>query len=246
MNQFRLRAITNLHCNCNCQFCYQKRKEVAVLPLENLRNAVAGRRFARASVMGGETLLLKNAEEYVRIAADAAATVGLTTNGVLMDPVRAKGLAKAGVQELAVSVPSFAMYREITGADLHKTLANLEAARRYIPNVRVNITQNMYNMQAACGTPEIYLMIREVLQTGVGVVICEDITAGFEMDFPRYLDGAKLAKNEFGFETWEIEGYTFGFFHGADNYDGTDLIVTPVGNFDTWKGYCDAVGCEMR
>jgi hypothetical protein len=246
MNQFRLRVITNLDCNCRCVFCYQKRKDAVVLSKAALKDAVACRRFARASIMGGETLLLKDAEEYVRIAADVADTVGLTTNGTLLDAVRAKGLAKAGVQELAVSIPSFTNYRQITGADLYRTLANLDAARRYIPSVRVNITQNLYSMDATRGIPEIYLMIREVLKAGLGVVICEDITARFEMDFPRYLDGAEMVGSEFGFETWRYGDHTFGFFHGADNYDGTDLVVTPVGNFDTWKGYCDAVGCEMR
>jgi sulfatase maturation enzyme AslB (radical SAM superfamily) len=247
MNQFRLRIITNLHCNCHCQFCYQKRKAEIVLPFIKLRDAIGGRHFERASVMGGETLLLQNAEEYIRIAADAATTVGLTTNGVFLTPVRAKGLAKAGVQELAVSVPSFLHYQEITGADLHRTLANIEAAKRYVPNVRLNITQNRFNMNNENGTPEIYLMIRETLRTGVGVVICEDITAEFKMDFKKYLgDEVTMKSCEYGFETWELNGIPFGFFHGATNYDDTDLIVTPVGNFNNWKDYCDEVGCEIR
>jgi sulfatase maturation enzyme AslB (radical SAM superfamily) len=77
MDIFRYRIITNLQCNNRCTFCYQTFKpkvgsDIVLSPEkmeETMRKVFKSRgKLRRATLMGGETLLLANAADYVEIA----------------------------------------------------------------------------------------------------------------------------------------------------------------------------------
>ena len=239
MEPFRLRLITNLHCNFACPFCYQKRKPKMVLPLETLRFELMGRRFKRASVMGGEATLLPNLADYIAIAAECCDTVGLTTNGFFLTPKSLQDYIDAGLDEVAISIPSIRHYADITGHSYGEVLPAVEMCARMLPGTRINVTQNDFNMEG-----EIYDMILTFNTMGLFVVVCEDIARNFVMDFEGRL-GAELVGKSHGFLTYRHRYGTFGYFHDYENYDDTDLIVTPVGTFEKWSEYCSAVGLEL-
>lgn len=240
MTPFRVRMITNLDCNFNCTFCYQRLKLPKILPIEEVKELLGSyEQFERCSIMGGEATLLRNLDSYIREASKRCSVVGLTTNGSLLDRKRLIEYRDAGLQELAFSISSLKRFNEVTNRDcLSTVLKNLDVAKSIIRNTRVNITQNDFNIG-----DEIYEMIEFFNKRGLFVVICEDICRNFKMKFEEKL-GARLASEEFGFRLYEYCGGRFGFFKDYTRYDDTDIIISPVGTFTKWREYCRAVGLK--
>jgi len=258
MNQFRLRLITNLNCNFNCDFCYQKKKCNDILSVDEVKRQLSGYdRFERVSIMGGESTLLDNLPEYIAAVAEKCDTVGLTTNGSRFDEDLMLRCKDAGLDEVAFSIPSFKHFEEITGHEINDVLNNLQMAMHHFPRgaVRVNITQNEWNMRNQIDestgkeiSAEIYEMILLFNMKDLFVVICEDIAGNWVMDFEKEMN-AELISEKHGYMMYEYLTFfhgAFGFFHDYLKYDDTDIIMTPVGTFMKWSEYCSAVGLELK
>ena len=133
-----LRVSITTRCNLNCIYCGKADcdKREAELPPETIAALVRG--FARCGikkvrVTGGEPLVRADVCDIVRsiCATDGIRTVGLTTNGVLLEQY-AKLLADAGLESVNISLDSTdgSTYRHLTGADvLDKVFRGIEAAQ---------------------------------------------------------------------------------------------------------------------
>ena len=133
-----LRVSITTRCNLNCIYCGKTNcgKKEQELPAETFAALVRG--FARCGikkvrVTGGEPLVRTDVCDIVRAvrAIDGIETIGLTTNGVLLQDY-AKPLAEAGLDSVNISLDSTdgSTYRHLTGADvLEKVFCGIEAAQ---------------------------------------------------------------------------------------------------------------------
>ena len=107
---FRYRIITNLQCNNRCKFCYQTYKPEKgsdkILSLDKLELTMSkvykmNGKLDRSTIMGGESLLLENICEYVKVAKKYSKTVCLVTNGTLLNEPLLYSLNESGLDEIA-------------------------------------------------------------------------------------------------------------------------------------------------
>jgi hypothetical protein len=233
---FRYRIITNLYCNMqpNCYFCYQPNKDPRmILDMDLMRDTFrrCGRKMKRATIMGGESTILKNLPDYIKLTREnVEEDVCLVTNGILLDENRVSKYADAGLSEVAISISSLDMY-----------LARREQAlmcRKYIPNTRINIPKcNESNGDA------LVQILKYILRDGFYAVVCEDLMGRYgEFDFEEKLPATKIKDDGCNFYDYEWEGHQFGVFGAYKGYDATDMIVTPVGVFSRWEHYCKKIG----
>ncbi len=134
-----LRVSITTRCNLNCIYCGKTDcgKKEQELPAETFAALVRG--FARCGikkvrVTGGEPLVRADVCNIVRSirATDGIETIGLTTNGVLLEDY-AQPLAEAGLDSVNISLDSTdgSTYRHLTGADvLEKVLRGIDAAQK--------------------------------------------------------------------------------------------------------------------
>lgn len=233
---FRYRIITNLYCNMqpNCYFCYQPNKDPKlILEMDKMRETFrrCGRKMKRATIMGGESTILKNLPEYIKLTRENVEDdVCLVTNGILLNEDRVSKYAEAGLSEVAISISSLPMY-----------LARREQAlkcREYIPNTRINIPKcNESNGE--------YLVeiLKHILNDGFYAVVCEDLMGRYgNFDFEEKLPATKVKDDGCNFYDYTWEGHQFGVFGQYKGYNATDIIITPVGTFSRWEDYCKKIG----
>jgi hypothetical protein len=202
-----------------------------MLPLESLQNTLSRcKRLKRFTVMGGESTLLPNLDEYIRALKQKADVGCLVTNGTLLTEESLTKYAEAGLDEIAISISSLAQYE--------RRKEQILAANRIIPNCRVNIPKSWESVG-----DKLYYLVDKVLSDGVGVVVCEDLMGRYgTYDFEGAM-GAKVVRTDgHNFLTYEYKGMEFGLFAYYKGYDKTDLIITPIGNFASWEKYCQAIG----
>ena len=100
-------AVTN-RCMLDCWHCYNAGRDRTDLPLEAFRR-VAGELLdlgaARVSLTGGEPLLRDDIEEICRCFDDRC-SLALSTTGLGLTPSKARGLKRAGLFALGVSLDS--------------------------------------------------------------------------------------------------------------------------------------------
>ena len=133
-----LRVSITQRCNLNCIYCGKsdcdkKLTELTAEEIVRLVHAFAACGIRKVRVTGGEPLVRRDVVEIVaRIAqTPGIETVGLTTNGVLLEQYAAP-LAKAGLQSVNISLDSTdgSTYRHLTGADvLDRVLRGIDASQ---------------------------------------------------------------------------------------------------------------------
>ena len=213
---FRYRIITNLNCNQNppCYFCFQPDKRNLVLDIHKMKETLdkVGE-LERATIMGGESTLLPNLAEYIRLVEENVTQY-----------------KEAGLGEMAISISSMEMYQRLREQIL--------IANRIIPNCRINIPKCWETTGE-----KLYALVKQILKDDVGVVVCEDLMGRYgKFEFEEKM-GAKLVKDDgHNFLTYEYQGKEFGVFAHYSGYDKTDIIITPIGNFSSWEKYCETVG----
>lgn len=231
---FRYRVITNLECNQNpqCYFCYQPLKKALHLSLEKCKETMdkVGV-LKRATIMGGESTLLPNLPEFIKLTREhVEEDVCLVTNGILLDEGRLRSYAESGLSEVAISVSSLAMYRNLKNrAFLCKT---------FIPNTRINIPK----CWESCGE-KLNILLKEILTDGFYAIVCEDLQGRYgEFTFEQDMPARKIKDDGYNFYDYEWNGKQFGVFGKYVGYNDSDIIITPVGNFCSWEKYCEKIG----
>ena len=230
MKPFRLRLITNLHCNNNCYFCYQKDKRKLILSVDNAKKIIDKLQLLqRCTIMGGESTLLNNLHEYIELAKRKCSIVCLVTNGRLLTYDSVKCYAQAGLDEIAISISSIENYEHLK--------EQIKIVHEILPNSRVNLPKS-YETTG----DKLYFLIDRILTDGFGVVVCEDLMGRYgTFDFEKNMGAVKVTE-DYNFYTYKYKNYIFGLFAHWMGYNNTDVIVTPVGNFNNWDRYCEKIG----
>lgn len=251
MNNLKgIRIITNLHCNYKCRFCYQKDKVGKVLSLDTLKQAISTyfhKPFEYCTIMGGEsTLLGYDLAQYISIANCLSSQVRLTTNGRLLTVPLMEFYKEAGLKGINISVATLDKYQETTGSDITnlEILNIIRQARKIFPSLRINIALCKANING-----EIKKLIGMFLGLGINITICEDILETFSfVNCPEKMDAELVEDTGFGllFFRHKPTGMKFGYYHHADNYKNTDLIVSPIGTFIAWDEFCKKVGYHVE
>ncbi len=137
-------------CDIRCPYCYNvwnapdsEEPVEAELP-ELLQVALLLTEIGAASVIltGGEPLLREDLEELVLALARTGLTVGVATNGRLLDSKRAAGLVRAGVRWFDIGLPAVDEegYLEVTGSNGSESVRRaLIAVKR--AGARLNVAQ---------------------------------------------------------------------------------------------------------
>jgi len=240
-----LRMITNLHCNQQCNFCYQEKKTNDILPIPTLRKELecyTRKYFEYCTIMGGEASLLDNLCEYISVGSFYSNEVRLTTNGVLLDRQRLEAYKSAGLTGINISIASLEKYGEITGNKLEtkEIIKTIELSRFYFPNLRINIALCKENMEGEIKR----LVERFVYQMQLNITLCESINAEYScLQNPKELLDSQIVEDTgYGLIFLEHRGLRYGYYSHKDNYKHTDLVVSPLGTWTNWDGYCHAVG----
>lgn len=143
-----LRVSITTRCNLNCIYCgktdcEKKRQELSPQTIAALVRGFAACGIKKVRITGGEPLVRNDVCEIVEAvcATPGIETVGLTTNGVLLEQF-AKPLFDVGLRSVNISLDSTddSTYRRLTGADvLQKVLRGIEAAQRAgISRLKIN------------------------------------------------------------------------------------------------------------
>ena len=133
-----LRVSITERCNLNCIYCGKEdclKRNVELSPeiIGKLVSAFSRCGIRKVRITGGEPLVRADVCDIVRqiAAISGIETIGLTTNGVLLEQYAAP-LAKAGLHSVNISLDSTdgSTYRHLTGADvLDRVLRGIEAAQ---------------------------------------------------------------------------------------------------------------------
>lgn len=254
---FRYRIITNFHCNCNCYFCFQPEKSKKILDIEKMEETMKKvGKLERATIMGGESLLLPNIVDYFKVVNKYVNTICLVTNGTKLTEDLTKQLVENGLEEMAISISSMEQYIE--------RREQILIAKKYVPNLRINLPKSWESTGE-----KLYKLIDTILEDDIGVVVCEDLMGRYNLTYKdSYEDllygmGAKLLRSDgHNFFTFEWKGKEFGLFgyHGDKKakanteeagYEKTDIIIAPNCHSDElysnkvysiWEDYCNDIG----
>lgn len=139
INYLRI-SVTDL-CNFRCTYCMPPegvalKPHTAILRYEQIAAvaaAAAGLGVNKIKLTGGEPLVKKNIEYLVELIArlSGITDLGMTTNGSLLTPDKARALKSAGLMRVNISLDTLdaAKFRTITcGGSLQDVLAGIDAA----------------------------------------------------------------------------------------------------------------------
>jgi molybdenum cofactor biosynthesis enzyme MoaA len=252
MLKLGLRIITNLHCNYKCQFCYQKDKSCKILNISTLVNELKkykNKEFEYCTIMGGESTLLDNLQDYISWADYYCKQIRLTTNGALLIDKKLYLYKLGGLNGVNISIPSFLFYKQLTGStyNIGYILDKIELAESIVGGTRVNIPLCGINIDG-----ELERMLGFLLdKRRYNVTICEDLHGTHSLIKGKTIDKTANALNSifdgdsgYGLLYFRRKnsGVRFGYYTHKDNYKETDLIISPVGIFNKWDDYCEKVG----
>ncbi len=256
-NVFRYRIITNFHCNQNCYFCFQPEKSERTLDLayaERIMKKVG--RLKRATIMGGESLLLPNICDYFALANNYADVLCLVTNGSLLTKKLTDDLVQNGLQEMAISISSM--------SQLDTRLEQIKYCNKVVPNLRLNIPK----CHESTGE-KLYALVDKALSMDIGVVVCEDLMGRYNTkygdclaDLTQGMHAEVVSTDGHNFYTLQWNEKEFGLFgyHGdkdasindsQSGYEKTDIIITPDvrstakysgRTYSVWADYCKDIG----
>lgn len=129
-----LRISLTSRCNLKCIYCHNEgetrdiKNEMSSETVTNIVRASLAFGVNKVKFSGGEPLIREDFEEIIK-ALPKLKDISATTNGTLLAS-RAQGLADSGLDRINISLPSLSpeKYRKVTGGDIHKTLAGIDAA----------------------------------------------------------------------------------------------------------------------
>jgi MoaA/NifB/PqqE/SkfB family radical SAM enzyme len=238
--KYNLRVITNLNCNENCYFCYQKNKNNVRLDIDTLKCNIQkfnGYKFPRAAIYGGEATIREDLPDIIKICSENSENISLTTNGTLLTESKLKQYRDAGLKEMGISVPTIKNWNMMRTITWDKFLNIILKAKEIIPNVRINIVENKFNMDKENGRLEFYDMIEFfVRQVGLGVLVCRNFTKKYE-DLNLELIGAKKTDIiEHGCSKYKLDdsNIIISYYEPVKTYKDNDYIITPLGVFTDW------------
>lgn len=197
INSLRI-SLTN-RCNLKCIYCHREgetrdiKNEMSIKTIKNIVEASRTFGVNKIKFSGGEPLMRDDLEDIIK-GLSGLKDISATTNGIFLSE-RAAGLADSGLSRINISLPSLspAKYRQVTGGDIGKVLAGIDAA------VRCGLTPVKLNMVLLKGIndTEIKSMI-DFIRRYEGKVILQLIelmdfqkTAGYRVDInevERYLE----------------------------------------------------------
>lgn len=137
-------SITN-RCNLNCIYCHREgetrdiKNEMSAATIANIVNASKTFGISRVKFSGGEPLMRDDFENIIQ-ALPELKDISATTNGVSLAS-RAHSLADSGLSRINISLPSLSpeKYRKVTGGDVIKVLAGIDAAVECLVPVKLNM-----------------------------------------------------------------------------------------------------------
>lgn len=137
-------SITN-RCNLNCIYCHREgetrgiKNEMSVATIANIVKASKTFGINRVKFSGGEPLMRDDFENIIQ-ALPELRDISATTNGVYLAS-RAQSLAESGLSRINISLPSLSpeKYRRVTGGDVIKVLAGIDAAVECLTPVKLNM-----------------------------------------------------------------------------------------------------------
>lgn len=224
-----------------CSFCYQRDMLKSQLTLDKgvLASEVDSLGCSPVTtIMGGESLLLDDLDDYVKIVA-CGGVVRLITNGTLLSQKLLLSLSRAGLHEIAISARSVANYRAIREKILEarNVFPKCHPSRSWRDSIQSSGVQ--INIPP-CSPSELRGIIQLSVEDGLYALVCTDMRKGYRADH-NFLDEAVLiSRDGGGLETWEVRGsggMRFGVVADHSAYDCDDRIVSPLGSFDKWNDY---------
>lgn len=249
-----LRIITNLHCNQHCKFCYQSKKDKMLLSLGVLHYETRGyvnKSFEYCTIMGGESTVLPDQTllSFISAGVRLSKQTRLTTNGSLLTPKRMGLWHSYGLNGVNISIPAIGnLYQKITRSKMtfEDARQKVAAAKQVFgaENVRINVPMCAENIRGK----EIEEMLWFFLHVmSVKVTLCEDLHATYSIrSNPERFGLKQISDSGFGLVMMDFHGKDVAIYAHKDNYKNTDLIVSPVGIFHAWDGYCKAIGYKSK
>lgn len=143
INSLRI-SLTN-RCNLNCIYCHREGEtryissEMTVDTITNIVKASKTFGVNRVKFSGGEPLMREDFENIIE-ALPELKDISATTNGIYLAS-RAQSLAESGLSRINISLPSLSpeKYRKITGGDISRVLAGIDAAVECLAPVKLNM-----------------------------------------------------------------------------------------------------------
>lgn len=143
INSLRI-SLTN-RCNLKCIYCHREgetRDITNEMSVETVANIVkASKTFGvnKVKFSGGEPLMRDDFEDIIA-ALPELKDVSATTNGIYLES-RAQSLADSGLSRINISLPSLSpeKYRKMTGGDVNRVLAGIDAAVECLAPVKLNM-----------------------------------------------------------------------------------------------------------
>ena len=170
-------------CNLKCEMCNHWR-ETREPPLSSTRirealDELAALGTRKIHISGGEPMLRPQVPDMVEHASSLGIKVTMTTNGTLIDKVRAKRLVEGGLRGVNISIdsPVRKMHEKIRGVEgsFKATIKAVELFRRYKHkgklNIRINTVVSRTNYQTLVTLPD---LAHELGADGINLIPVDD------------------------------------------------------------------------
>lgn len=143
INSLRI-SLTN-RCNLKCIYCHREGEtrdikiEMTARTVANIVRASKTFGVNKVKFSGGEPLMRDDFEDIIA-ALPELKDVSATTNGIFL-AARAQSLADSGLSRINISLPSLSpeKYRRVTGGDVNRVLAGIDAAVECLAPVKLNM-----------------------------------------------------------------------------------------------------------
>lgn len=170
-------------CNLKCEMCnhWRERREPPV-PSERFLAVIqelAGLGTRKIHISGGEPMLRPQVPEIVEQATALGIKVTMTTNGTLIDKVKAKRLVEGGLRGVNISIdsPARKMHEKIRGVEgaFKATAKAVRLFKRYRHkgklSIRINTVVSRTNYQTLGGLPD---LAHELGADGINLIPVDD------------------------------------------------------------------------
>jgi len=176
-------------CNLHCKFCFNYWKDGSASPprrlqsrefllcLERLLKVVS---CSKVTVSGGEPLLRENLDEVLALLRTYGTPVILTTNGVLLNPLKIDWLMRAGVQtfQLPLHSADSATHNFLSGGDCWKNTISalidlIEAGANTVPvfvATGLNVSHFLGVLRACSAIGIKTFIFNRFIPTGLGTI----------------------------------------------------------------------------
>ncbi|MBU4373051.1 MAG: GTP 3',8-cyclase MoaA [Euryarchaeota archaeon] len=137
-------SLTN-RCNLKCIYCHREGEtrdikiEMNARTIANIVKASKTFGISKVKFSGGEPLMRDDFEDIIA-ALPELKDISATTNGIYLAS-RAESLADSGLSRINISLPSLSpeKYRKVTGGDISRVLAGINAAVECLAPVKLNM-----------------------------------------------------------------------------------------------------------